>query len=93
MGGDSGQLCHRNCPSQALPLEIEVHQVLVSEDQRLGVLVLQVVQHSVPSVPPLVQVDKAVLPSAEVPNLPYSKINMNQLLHDEQNATTICQPS
>lgn len=75
MSGDRRQVSHSEGPSQALALEIEVHQVLVSEDQGLGVLVLQVVQHSVPSIPAPVHVGKGVLPSAEVAHFPYRPVN------------------
>ena len=77
MSGDRGQVSHSEGPSQALALEVEVQQVLVSEDQGLGVLVLQVVQHSVPSIPAPVHVGKAVLPSAEVAHFPYRPVNDN----------------
>ena len=75
MSGDRGQVSHSKGPSQALALEVEVHQVLVSEDQGLGVLVLQVVQHSVPSIPAPVHVGKGVLPSAEVAHFPCRPVN------------------
>lgn len=70
MSGNTGEVCHREGPSEALALEVEVHQVLVCEDQGLVVLVLQVVQHSVPSIPPPVHVGKGILPSAEVAHIP-----------------------
>ena len=75
MSGDRRQVSHSKGPSQALALEVEVHQVLVSEDQGLGVLVLQVVQHSVPSIPAPVHVGKGVLPSAEVAHFPYRPVS------------------
>ena len=70
MSGDGGEFCHREGPPQALPLQVEVHQVLVCEHQRLGVLVLQVVQHRIASIAALVHVCQCVLPSAELALFP-----------------------
>ena len=70
MSGNTGEVCHRQDPSQTLALEVEINQVLVCEDQGLVVLVLQVVQHNVRSIAALVHVGKGVLPSAEVAHIP-----------------------
>ena len=78
MSGNTGEVCHRQHPSQTLALEVEINQVLVCEDQGLVVLVLQVVQHSVCSIAALVHVGKGVLPSAEVAHIPCT----TQLLKD-----------
>ena len=69
MCGDTGEMGHREGPAQAVTLQVDVHQVLVSEDQSLGVLVLQVVHHGVIGVAPAVQVGQAALPPAEVAHL------------------------
>ena len=79
MSGDCGEVRHREGPAQALPLQVEVEQVLVSEHQSLGVLVLQVVHHVVCRVPPLVHVGKAVLPPPKVAYLPCSPNNASHL--------------
>lgn len=75
MSGDRRQVSHSEGPSQALAFEVQIHQVLVSEDQGLGVLILQVVQYSVPSIPAPVHVGKGVLPSAEVAHFPYRAVS------------------
>lgn len=69
MCGDTGEMGHREGPAQAVTLQVDVHQGLVSEDQRLGVLVLQIVHDCVIGVAPAVQVGQTVLPPAEVPHL------------------------
>ena len=82
--GDGGEVCNRESPSQAVALEVDVHQMLVSEDEGLGVFVLQVVHHCVIGIAPAVQVQQAVLPPAEVAHLTYSHRQIPQGLTSEQ---------
>ena len=74
MSGDGGEVCHREGPPQPLPLQVEIHQVLVCEHQGLGVLVLQVVQHRVAGIAALVHVSQCVLPPAELALFPCTAI-------------------
>lgn len=88
MSGDCGEVRHREGPAQALPLQVEVEQVLVSEHQSLGVLVLQVVHHVVCRVPPLVHVGKAVLPPPKVAYLPCSPNNPSHFQYGRDELVT-----
>ena len=73
------------CPAHALALEVNVDEVPVSEDERLVVLVLQVIQHAVPGVAPLLQPRKhhSLLP--QIPHVPFNTQYMLALLEGLQN--------
>ena len=77
MSGNGGEVCNREGPAQAVALQVDVHQMLVSEDQGLGILVLQVVHHRVIGIAPAIQVQQAALPPAEVAHLPCSSMHQH----------------